>query len=338
MTNHPEVPLKKKDFVSDQMVRWCPGCGDYAILSQVQRVMAELGKPREEYAVIAGIGCSSRFPYYMETYGFHTIHGRGPAFVSGLKSTRPDLSVWMVTGDGDGLSIGGNHLIHIWRRNIDTNILMFNNRIYGLTKGQYSPTSKSGTRTKSSPMGSIEEPFDPLTLALGAGAAWVARSVDVFAAHLRETLKEADAHRGTSFLEIYQNCVIFNDQPFGDVVDKKVRGKRVLYLQDGEPLVWGEEGERSGLVLNGFELQIIDANTDEDVARCVVHDTSNLILAQLLAQLEEGTEYPLPVGVFYNKPRPTYDEQFSAQVAASRKRLGPGDIEKLLQGGDTWTV
>ena len=338
MANNPDVQLKKKDFMSDQLVRWCPGCGDYAILSQVQQVMADLGKPKEQYVVIAGIGCSSRFPYYMETYGFHTIHGRAPAFVSGLKATRPDLSVWMVTGDGDGLSIGGNHLIHMWRRNIDVNIMLFNNRIYGLTKGQYSPTSQQGTRTKSSPMGSLDAPFNPILLALGAGSAWVARSVDVFTKHLRKTLTEADATRGASFIEIYQNCVIFNDKAFGDVTDKKIRGEKVLYLENGEPLVWGKEGTRQGLILNGFELEVVDANTEEEIAACVVHDTSNLILAQLLAQLDGYGGFPLPVGVFYNKPRPTYDSQFNEQVAASRKKLGPGDIEKLINAGDTWTV
>jgi len=338
MTNNPQVQLKKKDFMTDQLVRWCPGCGDYAILSQVQTVMAELGKPKEQYVVIAGIGCSSRFPYYTDTYGFHTIHGRAPAFVSGLKATRPDLSVWMVTGDGDGLSIGGNHLIHIWRRNIDVNIMLFNNRVYGLTKGQYSPTSQQGMRTKSSPMGSIDAPFNPILLALGAGSAWVARSVDVFTKHLRSVLHAADANRGASFVEIYQNCVIFNDKPFGDITDKQHRGEKVLYLENGEPLVWGKDGNRHGLKLNGFELEVVDANTDEEIAACVVHDTGNLILAQLLAQLDGSGAFPLPVGVFYNKPRPTYDSQFNAQVAESRKKLGQGDIEKLMNAGDTWTV
>ena len=256
----PAAKTTRKDFVSDQDVRWCPGCGDYAILSAIQKTMPEVGVPREKMAFISGIGCSSRFPYYMDTYGFHTIHGRAPAFATGLKCTNPELSVWVVTGDGDGLSIGGNHLLHAIRRNVDLNILLFNNRIYGLTKGQYSPTSESGKRTKSSPMGSLEEPFNPLTLALGAGAAYVARSVDVFTKHLREQLTAADAHTGTSFLEIYQNCNIFNDGAFVGFTDRKVRDEKVLYLKAGEPLVWGKEA-RKGLALDGLKLKVVDIGT-----------------------------------------------------------------------------
>ncbi|HHO54296.1 MAG TPA: 2-oxoacid:ferredoxin oxidoreductase subunit beta, partial [Deltaproteobacteria bacterium] len=218
-----QPPYKKKDFASDQLVRWCPGCGDYAILAQVQSVFASLGIPKHDFAVIAGIGCSSRFPYYMETYGFHTIHGRAPAFATGLKCTRPELSVWLVTGDGDGLSIGGNHLIHLFRRNVDVNVMLFNNRIYGLTKGQYSPTSEVGKRTKSTPMGSLDAPFNPLLLALGAGCTYVARSVDIFAAHLKAQLEAMPAHKGTSFVEIYQNCLIFNNHAFENVTDKSAR-------------------------------------------------------------------------------------------------------------------
>ena len=245
---------KKKDFSSDQVVRWCPGCGDYAILSQVQSTFAGLGVLRENFAVISGIGCSGRFPYYMETYGFHTIHGRAPAFASGLKATRPDLSVWLITGDGDGLSIGGNHLIHALRRNFDINMLLFNNRIYGLTKGQYSPTSEVGKKTKSTPFGSIDRPFNPLALALGAGGTFVARSIDVDAKHLQATMQASHAHKGTGFIEIYQNCNIFNDGAFDAFRGKQERQDNVLYLEHGQPLVWGSETRR-GLVIDGLELK-----------------------------------------------------------------------------------
>ena len=329
--------LTKKDFATDQMVRWCPGCGDYSILAQVQSVFAQIGRPREEFAVIAGIGCSSRFPYYMETYGFHTIHGRAPTFATGLKSTRPELSVWVVTGDGDGLSIGGNHLIHVFRRNPDLNLMMFNNRIYGLTKGQYSPTSEVGKRTKSTPMGSLESPFNPIQLALGAGASFVARSVDVFSKHLQETLLEGYAHSGTSYTEIYQNCNIFNDGAFAGFTDRTVRDERVLYLQAGEPLVWGKEARR-GLVLDGTSLTMIAITCDDDIDRVLRHDPSNWILAQLLARLDPDKGEPVPVGVFFKEDRPTYDGAFNAQIEQVKAKLGPGDLAALLYGGETWNV
>ncbi|MEZ4323535.1 MAG: 2-oxoacid:ferredoxin oxidoreductase subunit beta [Myxococcota bacterium] len=326
---------KKKDFMSDQLVRWCPGCGDYSILSQVQTVLASLGRPREEFAVISGIGCSSRFPYYMNTYGFHTLHGRAPAFATGLKVTRPELSVWMVTGDGDALSIGGNHLIHLFRRNVDLNVMLFNNRIYGLTKGQYSPTSEIGKKTKSSPMGSLEEPFNPLALALGAGASYVARSVDVFTQHLRDQLAAADTHRGTSFLEIYQNCNIFNDGAFTGFTDRGVRDERVLYLEPGQPLVWGTE-QRKGLVLDGLKLKVVDVG--DDVSHVLVHDPSNRTLATMLVALDGSGDTPVPVGLFYKEERATYDGAFQAQVAEARQKLGNGELAKLIDAGDTWTV
>jgi 2-oxoglutarate ferredoxin oxidoreductase subunit beta len=327
---------KKKDFASDQLVRWCPGCGDYAILSQVQSVFAELGIARHDFAVIAGIGCSSRFPYYMETYGFHTIHGRAPAFATGLKATRPELSVWLVTGDGDGLSIGGNHLIHLFRRNVDLNVMMFNNRIYGLTKGQYSPTSEVGKKTKSTPMGSLDAPFNPLLLALGAGCTFVSRSVDIFAKHLQATLVAMPEHQGTSFVEIYQNCLIFNDDAFSHVTDKDARKENVLYLEAGEPLIWGE-ATRYGYVLDGLALKRVEV-TDENEGAILRHDPSSKLLATMLASLDATKGDPVPIGVFYRESRPTYDQQFRAQLDESKQKLGTGDLRKLLHSGDTWKV
>lgn len=337
MSANPTTPLTKKDLASDQMVRWCPGCGDYSILAQVQTVFAELGIPREKFAIVAGIGCSSRFPYYMETYGFHTIHGRAPTFATGLKCTRPDLSVWLVTGDGDALSIGGNHIIHLFRRNVDVKVMMFNNRIYGLTKGQYSPTSEVGKRTKSTPMGSIDNPFNPLLLAIGAGCTFVSRSVDVFAKHLQETLRAVNGHKGTAFIEIYQNCNIFNDNAFAGFTERNVRDERVMYLEDGKPLMWGKE-QRFGFVLNGLSLQVIPVNTVEDEARILLHDVSNKVLAQALCALDAAKGEPVPVGVFYVEHRATYDEAFNAQVADVEAKLGMGDLKRLINSGDTWAV
>lgn len=331
------MTLTKKDFATDQMVRWCPGCGDYSILAQVQAVMARTGRPREDFAVIAGIGCSSRFPYYMETYGFHTIHGRAPAFATGLKASRPELSVWVVTGDGDSLSIGGNHLIHVFRRNPDINMMLFNNRIYGLTKGQYSPTSERGKRTKSTPLGSLEQPFNPLQLALGAGASFVARSVDVFAKHLQATLESGYEHQGTAFTEIYQNCNIFNDGAFASFTERSVREERVLFLEPGEPMVWGK-AVRRGLVLEGASLSMIDVESDADLERVLVHDPSNWILAQLLARLDPEKAEPVPVGVIYQEQRPTYDQAFQEQLEQAQQVYGPGDLMALLEDGDTWQV
>jgi len=331
------MTLTKKDFATDQMVRWCPGCGDYSILAQVQAVMANTGRPREDFAVVAGIGCSSRFPYYMETYGFHTIHGRAPAFATGLKASRPELSVWVVTGDGDALSIGGNHLIHVFRRNPDINLMLFNNRIYGLTKGQYSPTSEKGKRTKSTPMGSLEQPFNPLQLALGAGASFVARSVDVFAKHLQTTLEAGYRHEGTAFTEIYQNCNIFNDGAFAGFTERTVREERVLYLENGAPLVWGKTARR-GLVLEGASLRTVAIDSEADLANVLRHDTSNWVVAQLLARLDPELGEPVPVGVLYEEARSTYDGAFQAQLDEAKTTYGPGDLLALLEGGDTWQV
>ena len=333
----PPLAYAKKDFMSDQIIRWCPGCGDYAILSQVQTVFAGLGIPRENFAVISGIGCSSRFPYYMNTFGFHTIHGRAPAFASGLKASRPELSVWVISGDGDALSIGGNQLAHTLRRNVDLNILMFNNRIYGLTKGQYSPTSEEGKKTSSTPMGSIDHPFHPLRFVLGAGATLVARSIDTFPVHLRDTLVAANAHRGSSFVEIYQNCNIFNDGAFDSFTEKPARDEKILYLEEGKPLAWGTS-ERKGLIQQGFALKVVDLGETYTEADCVVHDPTNLSLAYALAGMAPENGEPVPVGVFYRGEKTTYDDDFQSQIASAKERLGAGDLQKLLASGDTWVV
>ena len=334
MTTAPTY--KKKDFVSDQVIRWCPGCGDYSILSQVQSTFAGLGVLREDFAVISGIGCSSRFPYYMETYGFHTIHGRAPAFASGLKATRPELSVWVISGDGDMLSIGGNHIIHTLRRNFDLNVLLFNNRIYGLTKGQYSPTSEVGKKTKSTPYGSIDAPFNPIQLALGAGGTFIARTIDVHAKHLQSMLVASHGHKGTGFVEIYQNCNIFNDGAFDAYRGKGEREENALFLEHGQPMVWGKSVRR-GLVLDGTTFRVITIGEDGSEEDCCVHDEGNYVQAQLLSQLEHPA-FPVPMGILYRVQRPTYEQAFQDQVSDARAKLGNGDLEKLVKGGDTWRV
>lgn len=335
-TGSQTVPkLTRKDFVTDQDVRWCPGCGDYAILAQVQKVMPELGIPKENIVFISGIGCSSRFPYYMNTYGFHSIHGRAPALASGLKITRPELSVWVVTGDGDGLSIGGNHLIHILRRNIDVNILLFNNRIYGLTKGQYSPTSELGKITKSTPMGAPDYPFNPLSVALGANATFVARSIDVEAKHLQETLLRAFHHKGTSFIEILQNCNIFNDGAFSLLTDKDTKADHQLILRHGEPLRFGKHLEKGIVLRNGRPtvVQLGNGISEEELLR---HDESDGNLAFLLSQLAPP-EFPMPIGVLRAVERPTYEGIVNDQIARAQERSAP-NIQALLVGLETWTV
>ncbi|MCA8943213.1 MAG: 2-oxoacid:ferredoxin oxidoreductase subunit beta [Planctomycetes bacterium] len=326
--------LTKKDFKSDQDVRWCPGCGDYGILNAVQSAFADLGKKRHETVVISGIGCSSRFPYYMDTYGFHTIHGRAPAIATGVKLANPELDVWVVTGDGDGLSIGGNHLIHVLRRNVGLKILLFNNRIYGLTKGQYSPTSERGKRTKSTPLGSIEEPFSPIALALGAGASFVARSVDVFADHLVEMIERLDRCEGTGLLEIYQNCNIFNDGAFKSFTDKQVRDARVVRLHDGEPVVFGPEGAQRGIRLDeSMQPQIVD-----DVADAMVwnESCSNPSLATALARMSEA-EMPVPIGVFRSVPRAGFEAGVLGQIATAKEH-STQTLQQLLTGNETWRV
>jgi 2-oxoglutarate ferredoxin oxidoreductase subunit beta len=327
-------PLTRKDFITDQEVRWCPGCGDYSILAQMQKVMPELGVRRENIVVISGIGCSSRTPYYLETYGFHSIHGRALTLATGLKSSRPELQVWVITGDGDGLSIGGNHLLHAMRRNLDLNVILFNNRIYGLTKGQYSPTSEFGKITKSSPMGTIDVPLDPIRVALAAEATFVARSLDVDTAHLQHTLKRAAEHHGTSFVEVYQNCNIFNDGAFKGFTDREVRDDRVLYLENGKPMRFGKE-KQHGLRLNGFELETVRDAADD--AGVLVHDeAADPTLANILARIGYP-DYPVPVGVFRAVERPTLEELMAAQITQARGK-GEGSLENLLNSGETWVV
>jgi 2-oxoglutarate ferredoxin oxidoreductase subunit beta len=335
------VAGSRKDFVSDQDVRWCPGCGDYSILSNVQKVMPELGVARENVVFVSGIGCSSRFPYYMNTYGFHTIHGRAPAFATGIKAARPELSVWVVTGDGDGLSIGGNHLLHTIRRNVDLQILLFNNRVYGLTKGQYSPTSRVGMRTKSSPQGTIDHPVDPIAFALGAGATFVARSIDVDATHLQETLHRAHSHRGTAFVEILQNCPVYNDNEWMEVEDRKTRAESALVLQDGEHLVFGPKGARRGIrIVDGVPSVVTLADdADPGAAGVALHREGHEspAYAFALASLTRP-DFPLPIGVFRAVPKPTYEALLQDQVDEAIRARGPGDLGALLHSGDTWTV
>ncbi len=335
------VKLTKKDFSSDQDVRWCPGCGDYAILSAVQSVLPDLGGGREDNVFISGIGCSSRFPYYMNTYGFHSIHGRAPAIATGFKIARPDLNVWVVTGDGDGLSIGGNHLMHVLRRNVNLNILLFNNRIYGLTKGQYSPTSREGMRTKSTPQGAIDHPVDPIALALGAGATFVARTIDVDAHHLQPMLMRAHAHPGTAFVEILQNCPVYNDAEWEEVENRKTRVDAALNLENGEPLVFGPKGARRGIrIEDGVPSVVKVQDGDDPVSQGVaVHDEGHQSpsYAFALASLARP-DFPLPIGVFRAVEKTTYERRLEEQVRDARARMGEGDLRALLHSGDTWTV
>jgi len=330
--------LTRKDFQSDQEVRWCPGCGDYSILAQVQKVMPELGVPRENVVFISGIGCSSRFPYYMNTYGFHTIHGRAPTIASGLKLTRPELQIWVVTGDGDGLSIGGNHLIHALRRNVDLKILLFNNRIYGLTKGQYSPTSELGKRAKSTPYGSIDAPFNPLHVALGAGATFVARAIDVEPVHLQQVIHRAAAHRGAAFVEILQNCNVFNDLAWEGVTGKAVKDEMQIRLEHGKPVLFGKD-RKKGVRLNGFHPEIVTVgqNGVEEKDILVWDEKADPALAFMIAQLEPPT-MPTPVGVLRAVDRPVHHELEVKQLEDVKAKKGPGSLEKLLHDGDTWTV
>jgi 2-oxoglutarate/2-oxoacid ferredoxin oxidoreductase subunit beta len=330
--------LSKKDFQSDQEVRWCPGCGDYAILSAVQQVFPELGIPREKFVVVSGIGCSSRLPYYMNTFGFHSIHGRAPAVATGLKLARPELEVWIATGDGDAMSIGGNHLIHMLRRNVGVKILMFNNRIYGLTKGQYSPTSELGKKTKSTPAGSTDYPFNPLSLALGAGATFVARSVDIFQPHLREVLRQAAQHKGTAFIEIYQNCNIFNDKAFSFMTEKETKDENVLTMEQGKPLVFGKAKDK-GIRMRGTEMEVIQLGNGLTADDCLVWDATlaNPATAFLAAQLLPP-HFPTALGVFRNVELPSYETMVVDQVRHETERLGAGTLDALLKAGDTWTV
>jgi 2-oxoglutarate ferredoxin oxidoreductase subunit beta len=342
VTLYPKLPatdpttLTRKDFQTDQDVRWCPGCGDYAILAQVHKTLPELGIPRENFVFISGIGCSSRFPYYTNTFGMHSIHGRAPTIATGVKTLRPDLSVWVVTGDGDALSIGGNHLIHALRRNVDLKILMFNNRIYGLTKGQYSPTSEQGKKTKSTPMGSVDYPFNPISLALSAEATFVARSVDVDAKHLGSVLERAARHKGSAFVEIYQNCNIFNDGAFEYLTDRTTKADHELKLEHGKPVRFGAQGEKGIALDPRMQPVVVDvAEYGED--RLLVHDETNDAMAYFLSRLVHPN-FPTPVGVFRAVERPTYDGLVAEQIAAAKSRAKPGGVQALLEAGETWVV
>ena len=328
--------LGKKDFQTDQDVRWCPGCGDYAILASVQKVLPELGIPREKFVFVSGIGCSSRFPYYMNTYGFHTIHGRAPAIATGLKATRPDLQVWVVTGDGDALSIGGNHFVHVLRRNVGVKILLFNNRIYGLTKGQYSPTSEAGKKAKSTPYGSIDAPLDPVRLALGAGATFVARSIDVEAAHLQGILHRMARHEGAALVEIYQNCNVFNDGAFEGLTDKKSKTSSQLRLEHGKPLVFA--GGTKGVRLRGMTPEVVDVGPGgvPENELLVWDEKAPSALAFLMANLPAG--FPTPIGIFRAEERPALHELEEEQQRRVVAERGEGDLARLLSSGDTWVV
>ena len=331
-----EIPLlTRKDFVSDQEVRWCPGCGDYSILAQMQKTLPGLRIPRENIVFVSGIGCSSRFPYYVNTYGFHTIHGRAPAIATGLKTARPELTVFVVTGDGDGLSIGGNHLMHLLRRNVDVTVVLFNNRIYGLTKGQYSPTSPIGKVTKSAPMGTTEVPIDPIKLALASGATFVARSVDRDTKHLEETLALAAQHTGAAFVEVFQNCNIYNDGAFASFADKDVRQDRMVYLENGQPLRFGKHLEH-GIRLNGFQPEVVENPLSDD--ELLVHDTgrTDIALPMILSGMDYP-EFPVPLGIFRQVERDTYDSLVAEQVDVAKDRARP-DLEALIAGPETWSV
>ena len=336
--NAAVIQLTRKDFVSDQEVRWCPGCGDYSILAQTQKVMPDFGYAKENIVFISGIGCSGRLPYYMNTYGFHTIHGRAPTLATGLKAARPDLMVWVITGDGDALSIGGNHVIHAMRRNVDVKLVMFNNRIYGLTKGQASPTSELGKRTKSTPDGTIDRPVMPLSLALAAEATFVARSVDTHTEHIQGTLSRAGFHRGSAFVEVLQNCNIFNDGAYRDFTDREVREDRMLVLEHGKPMVFGKDRDQ-GIRLNGLHPEVVQLGGAISEADLLVHDerAEDPHLAFMLSRMW-WPDYPVPVGVFRDVTRPTHDELMTGQIEAVVAQRGQGDLKKLLESGETWTV
>jgi 2-oxoglutarate ferredoxin oxidoreductase subunit beta len=339
MSTQP-VQLTRKDFVSSQEVKWCPGCGDYAILAQVQRVLPELGVPRENIVFVSGIGCSSRFPYYMSTYGMHSIHGRAPAIATGLTLARPDLSVWVITGDGDALSIGGNHVIHALRRNVDLRILMFNNRIYGLTKGQASPTSEQGKVTKSTPLGTTDRPFEPAALALGAGATFVARVIDTDGQLLAGVLRRAAAHRGTAFIEILQNCPVFNDGSHDALSDKATKADRQLVLEAGKPLLFGKDRKRGIRLTPSLDPEIVTIGTgagEVPVEACAVHNESSEALAGILARLG-GPDFPTPLGVLRAVRQPTLGEMVMEHETRAVGARGQGTLRSLLHSGDTWTV
>ena len=337
MTVPTETTLTRKNFISDQDVRWCPGCGDYAILAQVQKVFPNLGVPKENFLIVSGIGCSSRFPYYMDTFGFHSIHGRATPLATGAKLANPDLSVWVVTGDGDSMSIGGNHLIHILRRNLDINILLFNNEVYGLTKGQYSPTSAQGHISKSTPLGSVDYPFNPPLLALGAGGTFIARGIDREQKHLQNLLKETHQHSGTSFLEIYQNCWVFNDGAFANLTDKEIKMETQLILEHGKPMIFGK-GKNKGMRLAGAKLEVVVIGETSSMDDILVHDESNKIQGLLLSELTHKDGFPTPIGVIYREDKPTYENLMYNQMDKAINLQGVGDLNTLFRNGHTWKV
>lgn len=342
MTEIVEAPvLTAKDFVTDQEVRWCPGCGDYSILAQVQKTMPSIGVPKENIVIISGIGCSSRFPYYMNTFGMHSIHGRATAVASGLKAARPELSVWIVTGDGDGLSIGGNHTIHLLRRNFDVNVLLFNNQIYGLTKGQYSPTSEENKVTKSTPMGSIDHPFNPLALAMGADATFIARSMDRDPKHLQTMLMRSQQHKGSSFLEIYQNCNIFNDGAFEVFTEKGSKLNEVLFLEQGQPLVFGA-AKNKGIKLDGLKPVVVYLEEGASTDDLWIHDEKDFYKAQILIRMFDDPRveghFPRPFGVFYQVERACYEDVMAMQIEEVIATKGKGDLDKLLKGREVWEI
>src|SRR5579871_2322971 len=341
MTTATLPVLTKKDFQTDQEVRWCPGCGDYAILAAVQAVFPELGVRRENFVVISGIGCSSRFPYYMNTFGFHTIHGRAPAVATGVKISRPDLEVWLVTGDGDALAIGGNHTIHLLRRNVGIKVLLFNNRIYGLTKGQYSPTSEFKKVTKSTPFGSPDRPFNPISLAISAQATFVARSVDVFQGHLKETLKAAAKHKGSAFVEILQNCNIFNDGAWFGLTEKEARLEHVIQVEHGKPLVFGKNRDKGIRRKADGDIEVVQLGNGITESDLIIHDAHRQepSYAFQIASMEVREGFPTPIGVIRAWDElPRYEDVISEQIQSVIARKGPGDIKKLLRAGDVWEV
>jgi 2-oxoglutarate ferredoxin oxidoreductase subunit beta len=341
MTTATLPVLTKKDFQTDQEIRWCPGCGDYAILAAVQAVFPDLGIKRENFVVVSGIGCSSRFPYYMNTFGFHTIHGRAPAVATGLKTVRPDLEVWVATGDGDALSIGGNHTIHMLRRNVGLKVLLFNNRIYGLTKGQYSPTSELGKKAKSTPYGSLDRPFNPISLAIGAEATFVARSVDVFQSHLKDTLKHAAAHKGSAFVEILQNCNIFNDGAWTGITEKDSRSEHVIQLEHGKPLIFGKNRDKGIRRTADGDIEVIQLGNGIAEADLIIHDAHHPrpFYAFQLSHMENREGFPTPIGVLRSWGElPRYEDLVNQQIAEVQAKRGKGNLEKLLRGGDTWRV
>ncbi len=334
-----DITYTKKDFVSGQEVRWCPGCGDYSVLASIQSAMAKMGKKKEDYVCVSGIGCSSRFPYYMNTYGMHTIHGRPAAIASGLKAYNPKLSVWVITGDGDAMSIGGNHMIHTLRRNIDLKIVMFNNEIYGLTKGQYSPTTKKGTITKSSPYGTIERPFNTAALALGAGATFFARTIDTDPKHIEDMMMMAAAHKGTAFIEVYQNCVIFSNKIHDAYTNRLTRSDNTLRLEHGKPLIFGKDKNKA-IVLDGFSPKIVTIGEDgytENDPRIIIHDETDMNESHMLSYMMYP-DFPLPIGVYQKIERETYEKAMEDQIQEVIQNSGPLSMEKLLTSGSTWKV